>query len=256
MGIYKRIYKTLNGTGIGNHVFVEKLREAVVYIITRAPLRTNGYLLQLDKRDSLGFLVSSNFEPEITKLISKDSKGIGLDLGANIGYYSLLMASKGCDKVYAFEPASYNFNILKKNIAINHLADKIIAENKAVSNKSGTALFNLNRFSSTSNSFVHQGSAQENTEKVETITLDEYFKNKEKPYIIKMDVEGWEKEAIEGGTSVFHSAKIIIFENNIGLLNKRKMDPHVVLSMFKKMGFNLRKIEGEAIDNYIAIKKM
>ena len=63
--------------------------------------------------------------------------GIVLDLGAHIGIFSIFCVLNGAKKVYAFEPDKGNFAILKENIKLNGMQDKIIPINKAVYNKKG-----------------------------------------------------------------------------------------------------------------------
>jgi hypothetical protein len=58
-------------------------------------------------------------EPKTVEWIETFSPSdISYDIGACVGSYSLLM-SKYCKEVFAFEPASFNFNILSKNILEN-----------------------------------------------------------------------------------------------------------------------------------------
>lgn len=71
-----------------------------------------------------------------TKNYVIEADNIIVDIGANIGIFSLFAASQGA-KVYAIEPNPETFEILKKNIAENYLTDKIIALNYAISDGSG-----------------------------------------------------------------------------------------------------------------------
>ncbi len=61
-----------------------------------------------------------------------------LDLGANIGYFTLIAAKcVGANgKVYAFEPDPTNFSFLKRSVEINNYKN-VVCEQKAVSNKNG-----------------------------------------------------------------------------------------------------------------------
>ena len=66
------------------------------------------------------------YEPYETQLILRQAKvgGTVIDVGANIGYYTLILADKvgKNGKVYAFEPDKINFEILEKNIKYRLLA--------------------------------------------------------------------------------------------------------------------------------------
>jgi len=67
------------------------------------------------------------YEEYETKLILKqiERNGVVVDVGANIGYYTLLMAQKA-KRVYAIEPEPVNFEILKKNVEENNLKNVVL----------------------------------------------------------------------------------------------------------------------------------
>lgn len=256
MGLYDKAYKWAEGKGIGNNMLAINLKNFLDAPKLKQPIIVNGYLLLEGKTDVLGLLHHDVYEPETTALIKKHSKGIGLDLGANIGYFSLLMAQK-CKRVYAFEPARYTYGILKANISINQQTFKIISEQKATGAKNEIKELSINSMDIGSNSFIPQGRREKGTDFVEVVRLDDYFKDKPKPNIIKMDVEGWEEETVIGGRKVFKHAKVIIFENNIPLLKKREKKADEVLKLLEGMGFKLKKL-GNKIDanqDWIATKE-
>jgi len=70
-----------------------------------------------------------------------------LDLGANVGYFSLIAAKLVGEngKVYAFEPDPTNFSFLKKSVEINNY-ENVICEQKAVSNENGKLKLFLHKF--------------------------------------------------------------------------------------------------------------
>jgi FkbM family methyltransferase len=74
----------------------------------------------------------------LKKIIKKGDTVI--DVGANIGYYTLLFSKlvgkEG--KIYAYEPLPENFKLLKKNIFINKYKN-IVLINRALSNKEKNA---------------------------------------------------------------------------------------------------------------------
>ena len=73
-------------------------------------------------------------EPDTLEWIANfDRHDILIDIGANVGMYSLRAAVKHGIKVYAFEPESQNYAVLCKNIMINNAADKILAYCVAIS---------------------------------------------------------------------------------------------------------------------------
>ncbi|MCX6726769.1 MAG: FkbM family methyltransferase [Candidatus Shapirobacteria bacterium] len=117
--------------------------------------------------------------------INKNSMVV--DVGANIGYYTLLMA-KVAKKVYAFEPDKDCFEILKKNVEENKL-ENVVLFNKAVGsrNKKVGIVRNEDNYG---DSRVGKGN------EVECVRLDDVIK--EKVDLVKIDVQGYEIEVLEG----------------------------------------------------------
>lgn len=157
--------------------------------------------MYLDKGDFLGLSINGVYEEFETKLVKKIIKkgDTVLDLGANIGYYTLIFAKLvgAYGKVFAFEPEPNNFALLKKNIETNGYTNVILVQ-KAVSNKSGK----IKLYLADKNLGDHRIFDSQDTRKsieVDVITLDEYFSD---PSItinfIKMDVQGVEALVMKG----------------------------------------------------------
>lgn len=167
------------------------------------------------------------YEPELCEIFDEKIKQdfVCLDVGANIGYTSLLMAKLAGDggKIIAFEPLPENYNVLKKNVALNTYQN-IICENLALSNNISTEKFIYRSENLTAGgSIVSEkpiGLANTYQEiSVQTITLDRYVEknNIDRIDFIKIDVEGAEGLVIEG------MKKLLIEQNPIVLL-----EPHFV----------------------------
>lgn len=125
-----------------------------------------------------------------------------VDLGAYLGYFSLIAAKhvgeKG--KVYAFEPDPTNYALLLKNIRANHYDNIIIAVQKAVSSQGGSVPLFLSEQEGSGTSLYQVSSSGTRSVMIEATTLDEFFESEGWPpvHVIKMDVEGAEKAALEG----------------------------------------------------------
>jgi FkbM family methyltransferase len=121
--------------------------------------------------------------------------GTTVDLGANIGAFSILSASYGC-KVLAVEPEPHNVNALINNIAINNMQDRITVASLGVSDFNGTAKIGNNGGGASIKD------SSENDSIVSVITLDELFLRYsiDKVNILKIDVEGSETEIILGAS--------------------------------------------------------
>ena len=64
-----------------------------------------------------------------------------LDIGANTGYYSLLAATSGPTKTYAFEPSPGPLHYLKLNVDLNNFSQQIEIIDVALSDRKGTITF-------------------------------------------------------------------------------------------------------------------
>ena len=129
------------------------------------------------------------------------------DVGANVGYYSLLASVlTGVEgKVFSFEPVPSNINYLKKHITLNKLINVQVVS-KAVSDKSA-----ILRFEKGKNNSVGRFAVNGDLE-VETISLDEFINDgNPSPDIIKMDIEGAEYDALVGAQEILKNKKPVIF---------------------------------------------
>ena len=147
------------------------------------------------------YIISGGPEKLTTEMFKNIVKkgDVVLDLGANVGFYTLLGArlvgKEG--KVYAFEPEPINYSLLLKNIELNGY-DNVVAVQKAVSNAAGKIRFFLDK-KDTGAHTIYQPDDEREFIEVETVSLDEFFKDKERIInFIKMDIEGAEMVALSG----------------------------------------------------------
>ena len=184
-----------------------------------------------------------------TTLFKKElEKGMNvLDIGANIGWYTLIAAKvigeKG--KVYAFEPEPNNCNLLRKNVQTNSLQNVII-EQKAVTNRCG----HIKLFLNPENFGDHRiyDDSDRGSIDIECVALDSYFMNRyEKIDVIKMDIQGAEMFAILGmDTMLKANNKLRMFvEFAPFLLRKNGFSPETFLRRLKNYGFEIYVINDQ-----------
>jgi FkbM family methyltransferase len=141
------------------------------------------------------------FEPWETELVQAEVRpgDTVLDLGANIGYYTLIFARLvgPAGKVYAFEPDPTNFALLKHNVELNGYRNVVLV-NKAVADKTARARL----FLAPTNAGDHRLCDTEEGRRsvpVETVDLDTFFRNfKGRFDFIKIDIQGSEWAALRG----------------------------------------------------------
>lgn len=161
----------------------------------------NGHRMYLDDRDSLRLSVNRECEPAETALFRREVKpgDVVLDLGANIGYFTLLFAQRvgPSGAVVAFEPDPDNFALLKRNLAANGYRN-VRAERRAVWDATGP----LRLFRSEENRGDHR--SYESPEARPAITIDavsiDAFLGQDLPRVdfVKMDIQGAEHHALRG----------------------------------------------------------
>lgn len=180
----------------------------------------------------------------LRNLVSKNggSKTVFLDIGANIGSYSVSMMDI-CDEVIAFEPHPYTSKRCKMNFLLNDV-DESSVKQLALSNEIGTIRFSDYGGSSTVNHIVESGGIE-----VEVSTLDKFIFNnnfsKEDEFIIKVDVEGFEEQVFKGGKEFLanYNIKGIVFEC---------FSKDGVFDILEEYGFS--NIEKLSENNYFATK--
>ena len=143
----------------------------------------------------------------IEKIVQNLQHPVIYDIGANYGYYSVKL-SPYAKYIYAFEPVSKTFTILNKNISINSLSN-IKTFKLGVSNQNLPVDINL--YSSSGNNSLYLRDIPKGhslkfkgKETIQMIKLDEFIKEKAllPPDIMKIDVEGAELYALQGGREV------------------------------------------------------
>jgi len=182
---------------------------------------TDGINMYLEPSDYAvsGFLaVQKIWEPFETYLFKKFIKKntVFIDIGAHIGYYSLLCASKAKQgQIISFEPVPANFKIFEKNISLNNFQN-INPIKKAISNQNESSLLYLSAESNTGdNRFFSDDFTEEKTQrkniKILCIGLDHFLEQSQlEPNIIKMDIQGGEMLALKGMKKTLKSVSSLV----------------------------------------------
>ena len=203
------------------------------------------------------------YEPYETKLILRQAQdgNVVVDVGANIGYYTVLLADKvgKNGKVYAFEPDKTNFEILTKNIKANNLKN-VIAINAAVGRKNETKtlyksvenlgdhkLFNdqflISNVETIQNppvgkptsSLKKGGSLKTKSEIVNIIKLDNFLKD-QRVDLMKIDTQGWEPEVINGAKTIIERDKPTLFmEYSPASYTQAKLDGNKMMKFLRNI---------------------
>lgn len=163
--------------------------------------------------------ILKQYEPIQPYLFHELSKALGaevfLDIGANIGAYSVLMAAlPTIQEVHAFEPAPQTYAELRLNVAQNSHASRITPHQIALSNQAGTATFGVISPLSGANSIldtsIHQDKQMQQRVEVMTSPLDSLLSFAGRVISIKIDVEGHELQVLRGAARTLSSNSCIV----------------------------------------------
>jgi len=212
------VFKCCSKLGLGRSQKMVNLYEEIFSKINSGVrseyVEIDGQKLFLDKEDSLLLSTRKNnfdrFEIECLKQLIKEGDTV-VDLGANIGYYTLILAQLvgKSGHVYAFEPDPLNFEILSKNVKENK-HDNVTLVQKAISDKNGKVKLYVSKRNLASHRIFDAEDKRKSIE-VDVTTLDEYFQKFEKPVnFIKMDVEGAEGATILGASKIIEDSKNLV----------------------------------------------
>jgi len=194
-----------------------KIKRTSIDISKKHVITVNGYPITLIPNDegiSASLLMFKTHEPLTTQLISGIlKKGMYcVDIGSNIGYYALLeskiVGSEG--KVISIEPSPTNFKLLEENISLQKLHN-IIAYNFAAGNKEGNVRFMIDEKSNWCK-VVDDKEISDKIINIESKALDNFFEELSVDRIdfLRMDVEGYEANILEGAQKTIQKFKPII----------------------------------------------
>ncbi len=179
---------------------------------------TAAYYMGLAEFEEMGFLLHFLREEDYF-----------VDVGANIGSFSVLSSAVcGC-KTTAIEPIEESFKLLQKNIKINNVKNKVIPLNIGMADKAGKLNFTLTK--GQNNKVASQN--DNNSISVITNTLDNVCRSV--PALLKIDVEGFETKVLQGAKSTLQEPglKAVIIE---------------MMGLGTQYGFDESKIHNQLID--------
>ncbi len=160
-----------------------------------------------------------------------------VDIGANIGSYTVLACSVKGARGIAFEPTPKTYQKLLINLRLNNLQNRVIAYEMGLADKEGTFLFS-SEFN-TANHLIAKDEIIKETIYAKFSTLDKMLEGKT-PTIIKMDVEGLETLVINGMLNIIKNPNLhsIIMElNNSGM--RYGFNDEDIIHKMKKLDFEM-----------------
>jgi len=190
------------------------------------------------------------FEPQMLVWLKQFAAGdVFYDIGANIGMFSLAVAKLhgGAIVTYAFEPSFSTFATLVRNIVANRFGDFILPFSFALGSRLGVRNFNYTDISSgasihTLDLVVNQTGREFSpafSQKVISYSLDELVRDFDfaQPTHIKIDVDGGEREIVEGMKIILRGDKIRSVMIELTEVDESDENVRAIRAVFGEAGF-------------------
>jgi FkbM family methyltransferase len=143
---------------------------------------TGNLYYGLDEFNDMGFLLH---------FLRKED--VFIDVGSNVGSYTILSSAEIGAKTISIEPVPSTFDFLAKNISLNNISGLVDTHNIALGGRNGSI-----RFTTTQDTVNHVAiNNEKDLIEVQVNTLDSVIKEIN-PCLIKIDVEGYESEVLKG----------------------------------------------------------
>lgn len=158
-----------------------------------------GFKLRYRKDSGDGFVMRDMLKRDYYIKIPKNPK-IVIDIGAHIGPFALAAVRAGAEKVYAFEPEEYNYELLCHNIKINGYEDRVECIQLGVGAPGQVKLYN--HPSNTGGSSIYLSADKRldayNYQTISIISIHDVFKKYNIQYcnLLKVDCEGSDRDIL------------------------------------------------------------
>jgi FkbM family methyltransferase len=218
-----------------------------------------GGVLLVNTRDLLfapTVLLHGLWEPEVTDWVQSTVRPgqVFVDIGANVGYYSVLAARLvgPAGRVVAVEAHPHSADMLRRNIVLNGLSEWVTTWQRAAWSGTETMSFYLRSHfagNSSAGSIPEEGLARlgdtEQVVKVQGVAVDDLLTDLPKIDVIKIDVEGAEVRALSGlsRTLSVNPGIRIMFEWSPGQLELVGDEPQRLIDLLVEKGLRFRLLK-------------
>jgi len=218
-----------------------------------------GQAMWCDLTDEIQRLVYfyGSFELRESHMLSRWVKPgwVAVDVGANVGCYTLLLASLVGEsgRVVAVEPIKNNLVALRKNLELNQVARRVTVVDVAVAELPGTLTLHLNQQDASENSTDYTRNVfgpLAASETVDVTTLDDIARIHHLDSIdfIKIDIEGGELSALKGAAKVLRTRRpILMMEINAPHITAAGYTLDELLAFLKDLRYQVWRFEQDDI---------
>ena len=238
----KTLARRLGGGAFAHSRGGQLLRRFAFSITRPVSASIDGHTIYLDANDTLELGTLRPFEPLETALFKRAVMpgSVVVDLGANIGYYTLLAArgAGASGRVFAFEPAPDNLRLLRRNLAVNGYSNVTVVP-KAVAAESGRARLYLSERNLGDHRIYDSQDGRPSVD-VPQVSLDEFFGEAGGAVdVVKMDIQGAEPGALRGMRAVLERSRELVLFTEVWPHGMTRFggDPRAFLEELAAQGF-------------------
>ena len=186
-------------------------------------------------------VTESSHEPFLTKWLQENVEEgkVIYDIGANIGYYTLILSKLvgKAGRIFAIEPEPANLGMIEINMLMNHCKNITLLP-FAAGDKEGICNMYRSFGRDTITLLPNTWHKNTGTFSAQMRTLDNIAKGFRSPDIIRMDIEGGELAALRGASALLANKHnlVLIIEMHFYLLMEKTIE---LLNILKKNGFEI-----------------
>lgn len=178
-------------------------------------------------------------------------RNIFIDVGANVGFYTILAHRSKYKKIYSFEPNPLIYDVLEKNVKLNKLEPVVKLNKVGLGSKNESTTFHYSKTRTGRGSFKLEAGGKERTT-LKVKKFDTYVKaNKllvKDISFIKIDVEGFELDVLKGMKQTLKSAAL----GTCVFVEMTKENKKEGISLLRDLGFAVKKVKDI---NYLFVKR-
>jgi FkbM family methyltransferase len=175
---------------------------------------------------------------------------VAFDVGVNYGYTSVWL-SRWAEQVHAFEPNPRNAALIREQLSIRGIGNVELTET-ALSDREGEATLHVKAFDGHHALADIGASPTHDRIRVATTTIDREAAARgiDRIGLLKIDVEGFEAEVLEGARGLLANGAIdlILFEFSPRFHRQRGIDPRAPLAVLERFGYRVMTLDGATLD--------
>ena len=194
------------------------------------------YYLTLGDSSIIGnyYFFIDDYEESIFLIHYLTDKDLFVDVGSNHGHYTMIASGICNSKSYSIEPVKKTYSRLKMNIELNKL-DNVFLYNLGISDSNGKLYISNNK--GAMNRIIHNLS-DNNYELIQVTTLDKLLISEKNISLIKIDVEGYEKQVLTGCKETLKNPNLNVIIIELNESNQQfDYNENETISILKNNGF-------------------